>query len=280
MQLPIISRRGQHRPYNSIPRINWAHPLARGLVFYHYDAGGVDIGDLARNRPMAQITATSLGRASSQWGTAYLATSSNTADGVKYSSDAALRLAAPFSFAAGFYKTGTATEDTANFFWRNVNWAVCDNTNVGGVTGKAGIVVVGWTGNFVPAAAEVNNTYRSIIASVAATSANWWANGVAQTPIVGQTYSPTNTGDDISVGTDGFGPGGFQGSVFWGGTWNRSLTDAEALQLHLDPYCFLIYPEDEMFAMLVGAAAAAVTPYAAFSIPQHDGQVYSQMISY
>ena len=43
MQIPIIPHRGQAKPYGSIPRINWDHPLAKGLVSYAYDVGGVVI---------------------------------------------------------------------------------------------------------------------------------------------------------------------------------------------------------------------------------------------
>ncbi len=44
--------------------------------------------------------------------------------------------------------------------------------------------------------------------------------------------------------------------------WDRALSAAEVLQWSLDPYCFLIYPEDEMFATLVGAVGAAANiPY-------------------
>src|ERR1700730_16479057 len=41
MQLPFPWRSGQAKPFASIPRINWSHPLAAGLTIYCYDAGGV-----------------------------------------------------------------------------------------------------------------------------------------------------------------------------------------------------------------------------------------------
>src|SRR5882672_11202103 len=46
MQLSVPWRFGQFKPYGSIPRIDWAHPITRGLVFYGYDVSGVVI-DLA-----------------------------------------------------------------------------------------------------------------------------------------------------------------------------------------------------------------------------------------
>jgi len=49
------------------------------------------------------------------------------------------------------------------------------------------------------------------------------------------------------------------GFIHYGALWRRKITSAEAMQLHKDPYCFLIYPEDEMFATLVGVAAATTS---------------------
>src|SRR5262249_12479116 len=43
-------RSGQKKPFASIPRINWSHPLARGLVTYMYDAGGGVVIDLVTGR--------------------------------------------------------------------------------------------------------------------------------------------------------------------------------------------------------------------------------------
>src|SRR6516164_8605550 len=40
------SRGGQAKPFPSIPRIDWAHPLAQGLIFYGYDTGAGTIFDL------------------------------------------------------------------------------------------------------------------------------------------------------------------------------------------------------------------------------------------
>src|SRR5262249_46401745 len=39
MQPSVPWRYGQKQPFGSIPRINWAHPLAQGLAFYTYDTG-------------------------------------------------------------------------------------------------------------------------------------------------------------------------------------------------------------------------------------------------
>lgn len=58
-----------------------------------------------------------------------------------------------------------------------------------------------------------------------------------------------------SAGSNTFN--GTVGIVYYGAMWNRTISAAEARKIHDDPYCFLIYPEDDMFATLVGTAAAA-----------------------
>lgn len=47
-------------------------------------------------------------------------------------------------------------------------------------------------------------------------------------------------------------------SLYVGYIWNRVLSADEHMTLHLDPYCFLIYPEDELFATAMGTITADV----------------------
>jgi hypothetical protein len=49
----------------------------------------------------------------------------------------------------------------------------------------------------------------------------------------------------------------WRGVIYCWYYWNRALTDAEMLRLALDPFGFMIYPEDDIFATLVGSS---VTP--------------------
>lgn len=46
------------------------------------------------------------------------------------------------------------------------------------------------------------------------------------------------------------------GWVYYGIQWSRMITAQEAFLLHNDPYCFLIYPEDEIWASLTGSTVA------------------------
>src|SRR5882672_8935016 len=70
MQIPIIPFRGPSKPWTSIPRINWNHPLAINLVVYGYDVGGVVI-DLVNGGKGSTTTATAVSRGISAFGAGY-----------------------------------------------------------------------------------------------------------------------------------------------------------------------------------------------------------------
>lgn len=55
----------------------------------------------------------------------------------------------------------------------------------------------------------------------------------------------------------------FTGDQLWNGLWNRALTSVEKERLRLDPFCFLIWPEDDLFALMVAAGTAAYSLTAA-----------------
>jgi hypothetical protein len=81
---------------------------------------------------------------------------------------------------------------------------------------------------------------------------NTAANSLSSLPDTGSIA--INNGSASSTAVSG---GGISGFVPFFAGWNRRLTAAEARQLHDDPYCFLIYPEDEIFSTLKGAAGAS-----------------------
>src|SRR6266576_5345703 len=137
MQIPIIANRGNIKPWTSIPRINWRHPLAHGLLFYHYDTGCGGY-DLAGNRKWNLSSANRLPRKSSRWGTGYVIPNS-TADGIKYTGDAKLRILSPMSWAAGFNRTVSATNGGNQFFCRSANSFAVPTVNWGIEDQKAGV---------------------------------------------------------------------------------------------------------------------------------------------
>lgn len=266
MELPIIGFRGQRKPWNSIPQINWGHPLTKNLLFYHYDTGAGGY-DLARSRKLSFRTANPISRIATRFGTGYQFPSS-VADGIQYLSDPSVRILPPFGWACGFLRTAASAELDALFNCRAANnitgapfcnWGIAINHlstagNIGCAVNSAG-AKADTVGVVSPL-----NSYQVIVATCPDTAnLAWWINGKPQTTKTGLTIQNVSVGDNIVLGTDGGGPGGFLGQIYWSAFWNRKLTQQEALQLYLDPYCFLIYPEDEVFAELVGVTAVTTS---------------------
>lgn len=83
------------------------------------------------------------------------------------------------------------------------------------------------------------------------------------------TSSAAAAGDGSTNGADlWFGFGGPTAQYFVMAVWNRSLTDQEQIGFTLDPLQFLQWPEDDLFAQMVGAAASASFTY--FPMTQPD----------
>jgi len=275
MQIPIIAYRGQTRPWTSIPRINWAHPLTSDLVFYGYDAGGTVL-DLV-NGGIGKIfsSTTHLTRAASPFGMGFKYGGTGTSDSVslplastKVSTFA--NTTAPFSQAIG----AMGTLNTANGYIVALGSASAGADNTGFAvftTGASGLATASFNnGGSVPgfSRAFTPGVYHTLI-SVATTTAaaTLYFDGKFDSTFSGTTVNAItaqqvnfNTGQ---AGAAAFG-GGLLGFVYYYAGWTRALTAFEALQLHSDPYCFLIYPEDEVFATLVGATAAPTTNFFGF----------------
>lgn len=264
--------RGQVKP-QGVPRIDWTHPLAQGLVFYAFDTGTGVVLDLVGNRPQ-NFAGTIDPSGATPWGTGKTYGGSGA---VYFNSDADIRnpQTAQFSCACAYVQTGTVAAYTRPFGrtaengggqpYYNWDWEinpVGNGQNIVSFNAAAGSFTTTratWTGN-------ANNVFTSLLTTVNAPATT--AIGYAQGQSIGQDTtdgaSNDNNGDYIifAAGTI-TSPSSFIGSVFYGALWNRVLTAAEALQLHLDPYCFLIPAEAEMPALFVsgGAAAASLTPF-------------------
>ncbi len=103
MQIPIIPFRGQKKPWGSIPRINWAHPLAANLASYCYDAGGVLI-DLVNGGVGSNVTATTAARGVGSFGSGYKYTSGGGAIKLPFTSRIN-SITPPASIACSFFVT-------------------------------------------------------------------------------------------------------------------------------------------------------------------------------
>lgn len=269
MPFPVpLFRRGQAKPFGSIPRINLDHPLARGLKFYGYDIGGVvlDLVGGAASTPDASPPPYTV--SSSAFGSGVLYPNGVLTGGLSIPSSPAVKaVTAPFTWACGCIQTVASPANSFNRIWGRTanngspapfeNW--CFQTNVSGVGTS---VRSGWSVNSSTEGDSatwsiVANQFTSLLAMFTTpTNVDSYSQGIKQNSTT-TSYSSTNTNDNIFFGDPGPATGlgqSFPGFVFYGAFWNRALTAAEALLLHQDPYCFLIYPEDEMLATLVGVS--------------------------
>lgn len=282
MQLPIIGHRGQVKPYGSIPRINWAHPLADGLVSYGYDIGSGPI-DLVTGGQVTIANSSNPpfgGPKPSKYGSAL--TSIQTAGSVTTglfnlptSADIVTTVAAaPYSFACGFMFTATPPTFTIS----NV-FCVCDATAgrsfgicvaPASTTDFAFSFATGSTNNTASGLNVINAFNTALGVALTGSTTACYVNGVlAISPAV------TTTGAGLSGSRPSFfgkrseaGQTVQSGYIYYGAIWKgRALTASEARLLHDDPYCFLIYPEDEMFASLVPSPAINWPPGGATGAP-------------
>jgi hypothetical protein len=196
---------------------------------------------------------------------------------------------AGFSFASAFYCTDVT--QAGHIFGRPAvaqeaapyaNWmlqlrgtdtspGIGFNVNNGGtnvyVNGTAG---GSSTTNNVPCS---NNTYTSVAATAFNTSSG------SATCIQYQQGKAVNTSTGIALAASNPYPGQdpecqlmigaifhegtsqayiiFPGYVYYGYVWTRALTPAEILLLHYSPYCFLLWPEDEIADAIVGTGGVA-----------------------
>lgn len=275
---PSNIRRGPAKPYASVPRIDWSHPLAKGMVFYAYDAGGV-IFDLVNGGGTGKVfsSTTHIARTQSKFGYGYKYPGTATSDSVslpisgntKVTSFATV--AAPFSYAAGVLQTGTGT---TGGYLVSMGSAAAGQDNCGFVlTGATQVEALldNGTTSAVFAQTFTANVFHTLVAVATTTAAgNVYFDGGAAQSFAGTTVNNTGTNQvNFNTGQAGAAAngGGSNGFVFYFAGWNRVLTAIEAKLLHSDPYCFLIYPEDEVFATLVGVVAAAGNPFVNTDVP-------------
>lgn len=271
------SRRSSQWKRAGVPRIDWSHPLARGLLFYGYDTGFGGIVDLVSGRGMKAVgTLPSVGASPNGQGFLW-----NNSPAAYFSSDSTVQIGGPYTVACAYIQTGTVGAYTRPFGRTAlnggsqpfVNWdfeindastgqnKVTFNYDDGGVVTTAAT----WSGN-------ANNVFTSLLMSAfdaVSKNINCYAQGAL---VASHTYfncSTSNTNDAIlfSGASAAASVSPFIGYVYYGAFWNRPLSAAEALRLHADPYCFLIYPHDLAFAALAAPAGGNRTITGASTVP-------------
>lgn len=264
--LPLKLPNGQIK-LSGLPRIDYRHALAQGLVFYGFDTGHGKIIDLAQQRKATQL-ANSTRPGSSPFGQA-LSWVNN--DSIVFTSDAAIEnasLSGNFTWACAASRTGTVNASavpfgrTANngasqpfmnwgFFWDDSGVTGSGQNTVSCVYDQGGFLARVGNANFTTAGANTFNTLMGVASGGSGANAatvKFYGNGGLVATDTGVTFGNTNTNDaTIFSGNSAAAVAAqFFGFVYYGAAWNRALSAAEAVQLHNDPYSFLIFPEDEI----------------------------------
>lgn len=261
---------GQIKP-TGIPRIDWSHPLARGLLFYAFDTGmgmRVDLvsGVLAQKNSTSTVNPTA-------GATAYGSTifyQGGQADA--FANIGAGITSAIGSIAWALIAPASPSQNATGAFEYDVGAAGFDCEFHNLTSGQLRLSCYEYTvgGVFFIAPTQVDNTYLSAVETMDGATRTIYGNGVVPATqgtqpctvnVIG-LQTPSNTPSNLAIG-DYTAYGGapdideFTGSVFYWALWNRVLSAQEAMQLHLDPYCFLLpqYPAGVIKAAAWGGAA-------------------------
>jgi Concanavalin A-like lectin/glucanases superfamily len=247
--------RSQVKP-PGIPRLNWRHPLAQGLVFYGIDVGSGPL-ELVAGRPgtLGNPTGNKPAVAASPWGTGLLWNGLNS---MWFGADGAIEAATTalvYSWACACVTTGTLGS-SARPFGRtannnssapDLNWAFRANASGSGQGNIAADVnssgaqtaITTWTGN-------AENVFTSLVGVVSSGGAgSLYAQGALIGSNTGLTiqHADTNSSVLFAGGSSTSGSAvAWTGFVFYGAFWNRVLTPGEIVALHEQPYDLLEWP--------------------------------------
>lgn len=288
MVLFAVSR-GQTKPGgNKLPRIDWTHPLANSLLHYGWDTGGLsglgataaqNVIDLVTgwtfytmgqplNYPVAQGTPYGVGMV-------YNSNISNNLTST--ASIQAATAAGNYTFASAFIQTSNPPSDSQPFVRTAnnnasapyINWGLDINASGAGTNQiRAGVNNSGAYASTPNATFGGNNTFTTAVGTLAGgagtSTLTLYLNGAATTSVGSITPASVNTNDVIGYGTTSSAgtQNSFNGLVFYGAFWGRVLSAPETLQLHLDPYCFLLFDLDEIPSVPRSGTQAQLTQIA------------------
>jgi len=139
-----------------------------------------------------------------------------------------------------------------------------DNHLTFGVNSGGSYTYVGTAGSG-GAAVPANGFHTLVGVANSQSSASYFVDAVSQGTTTGLSIQSVNSGDAICFGGNSSAgianpcAGAF---IPYGAFWNRALSASEILQLHLDPYCFLLPPESELPALyLAGSTIVALAAH-------------------
>jgi Concanavalin A-like lectin/glucanases superfamily len=227
----------KHKPQGNVS-IDWSHPLTNGLASYWYDTGQGFYIDLVTGDTTATETTRSVD--DSPFGPAFSCTVSSTNAINSRGLFQAQTLAAPFSFATGWYQK-QAPVSLGTYF------GILDNSGVQSWVAYANGTQL--NSGFYNSSASTftatatNNVYYTMVGTaVANNSQTSYLLGTDGTNETKALSAPTP--NSLTTGRASFGSyqtvsGNSGAFIYYGAYWRRVLSADEAALLHADPFCFL-----------------------------------------
>jgi hypothetical protein len=275
----ILPSRWAQQPQGPV-QVDWAHPLARGLVYFAV-GNEANAPDLVSGSPALPISTTSR-IATGAGGRGFNSPSSASTTGWYHPLSATAKtIATAYTIAVhADVRTSAVTTKYLSIPYRFNTFTAPFSTLalVRSSTGsRIGVFVAqNTTSNttFAPADGAVALTGRSTLAASAnGTAAAFYQNGVPLPIDVNSlTSGPVlfSTGDTVSLlNRSAKSPGeSVNGMLYWAGLWNRTLSDAEHRELHRAPYQFLRPVSARSFSFAALALSSARSGAAAASCPR------------
>ena len=210
-------------------KINWEHPLNRGLVFWVLlnENTGKPIDLVSQQRP-ATMTPTWIG---TQLGTAVDFTPNQRIDFWK------------LNFGTAYSAWGMSVQDSAADYgiicageeWAAWPFYLSHDTNKGYFSVHDG--AHNYSANGPGLSGGVGKVINVVGARKDDSTLSVWVNGQKGTDSTSALVAPAAGGHTVRLGCSAYDIGRYlDGRIFTAAIWNRALSDAEAMELYKNPY--------------------------------------------
>jgi hypothetical protein len=261
MQLSLPWRYGQSKPFGSIPRINWSHPITNNLWSCILPASN---GDPQLNAQQQQSSWTKPAIVGSFiFGTTPVGLGLRTNYGGTHGSvgNVWTKTSIPGTGAGDFttcclvyVNTTTVVNGGApilgDFFGQTASDASPDHGYfIQGATPTFTAYTQGT--NFTTSPTIVAGKVYALMFTRLGTACTFYINGISRSTGTSSlaVYSSATSRYYFGVYDADGTTNQSDVTILFAGGWNRALTATEAMSWAQDPYGFLIYPEDEMFLL-------------------------------
>ena len=226
--------------FSEYPQINWAHPLAKGLVgcWLFNEGSGNRVYDLCRSSDGLFANISTGGFVSSERGPAVSLNSSGSSERIGCGVSSALDVNNRITMMA--YVNFRVLANYQYFFSKGMD--VQYQLDTGGTTGSCcRIVIFNSAGSAVvniegPAGTLVTNKWLQVIGTYDGTNANIYVNGVLAKQGAVADFVFKATTNPLELGNSYGNNNGVNCLYLMGGLWNRALTPQEVSQLYQSPY--------------------------------------------